>query len=147
MTGSAVRLRRPYKRAAPAGFGLERLATAFMNHPGLSSHHIRTARPKPDLKCLRRQPREGRVAAQCHRILEIPQNNCSGLPGGSRSVIERQARHSPHAAPPASKRSRGETGQWRPALWPPSRSDRHGAWRPPSRSFQRDSQTDTEARP
>ena len=30
-----VRLRRPHVREAPAGFGLERLATAFMNNPGL----------------------------------------------------------------------------------------------------------------
>jgi hypothetical protein len=29
-----VRLRQPYVREAPAGFGLERLATAFMNNPG-----------------------------------------------------------------------------------------------------------------
>jgi hypothetical protein len=29
-----VRLRRPYLREAPGGFGLERLATAFMNNPG-----------------------------------------------------------------------------------------------------------------
>ena len=29
-----VRLRRPYVREAPAGFGLERLATAFMNNSG-----------------------------------------------------------------------------------------------------------------
>ena len=32
--GLPVRLRRPYLREAPAGFGLERLATAFMNNPG-----------------------------------------------------------------------------------------------------------------
>src|SRR5712692_8817479 len=37
----------------------------------LSSHHVRTDRLKPALKCLRRHPREGRVAAQCHRILEV----------------------------------------------------------------------------
>jgi hypothetical protein len=29
-----VRLRRPYLREAPAGFGLGRLVTAFMNNPG-----------------------------------------------------------------------------------------------------------------
>ena len=29
-----VRLRRPYLREAPAGFGLERLATKFMSNPG-----------------------------------------------------------------------------------------------------------------
>ena len=28
------RLRRPYVREAPPGFGLERLATAFVNNPG-----------------------------------------------------------------------------------------------------------------
>jgi hypothetical protein len=28
-----VRLRRPYLREAPAGFGLKRLATVFMNNP------------------------------------------------------------------------------------------------------------------
>ena len=32
--GSPVRLRRPYWREAPAGFGLGRLATAFMKNPG-----------------------------------------------------------------------------------------------------------------
>ena len=35
LDGLHVRLRRPYLREAPAGFGLERLATAFMNNPGL----------------------------------------------------------------------------------------------------------------
>jgi hypothetical protein len=34
LDGLHVRLRRPYLRAAPAGFGLERLATVFMNNPG-----------------------------------------------------------------------------------------------------------------
>ena len=34
LDGLHVRLRRPYLREAPAGFGLERLATAFMNNPG-----------------------------------------------------------------------------------------------------------------
>ena len=34
LDGLPVRLRRPYLREAPAGFGLERLATAFMNNPG-----------------------------------------------------------------------------------------------------------------
>ena len=34
LDGLQVRLRRPYVRAASAGFGLERLATAFMNNPG-----------------------------------------------------------------------------------------------------------------
>jgi hypothetical protein len=34
LNGLTVRLRRPYLREAPAGFGLERLATAFMNNPG-----------------------------------------------------------------------------------------------------------------
>ena len=34
LDGLHVRLRRPYLRKAPAGFGLERLATAFMNYPG-----------------------------------------------------------------------------------------------------------------
>ena len=35
LDGLSVRLRWPYLREAPAGFGLERLATAFMNIPGL----------------------------------------------------------------------------------------------------------------
>ena len=35
LDGLAVRLRQPYLREAPAGFGLERLATAFMNNPGV----------------------------------------------------------------------------------------------------------------
>ncbi len=34
LDGLPVRLRRPYLREAPAGFGLERLATAFINNPG-----------------------------------------------------------------------------------------------------------------
>ena len=34
LDGLSVRLRRPYLRETPAGFGLERLATAFMNNPG-----------------------------------------------------------------------------------------------------------------
>ncbi len=34
LDGLSVRLRRPYVRAASAGFRLERLATAFMNNPG-----------------------------------------------------------------------------------------------------------------
>jgi hypothetical protein len=34
LDGLQVRLRRPYSREAPAAFGLERLATAFMNSPG-----------------------------------------------------------------------------------------------------------------
>jgi hypothetical protein len=34
LDGLHVRLRRPYLREAPAGFGLERLATASMNNPG-----------------------------------------------------------------------------------------------------------------
>jgi hypothetical protein len=35
------------------------------------------------------------------------------------ALIEQRARHSSHATPPASKRSRGEIVRWRPALWPP----------------------------
>jgi hypothetical protein len=34
LNGLHVRLRRPHLREAPAGFGLECLATAFMNNPG-----------------------------------------------------------------------------------------------------------------
>ncbi len=34
LDGLPVRLRRLYLREAPAGFGLERLTTAFMNNPG-----------------------------------------------------------------------------------------------------------------
>ena len=34
LNGLNVRLRRPHLREAPAGFGLERLAEAFMNNPG-----------------------------------------------------------------------------------------------------------------
>ncbi len=51
--------------------------------------------------------------AECHREAisrQVPSRNCAG--------------------PPLSRRSRGETGRSRPALWPPSRSDRHAAWRP-----------------
>jgi hypothetical protein len=35
LDGLRVHLRLPYLQEAPAGFGLERLATAFMNNPGL----------------------------------------------------------------------------------------------------------------
>ena len=34
LDGLHVRPRQPYLREAMAGFGLERLATAFMNNPG-----------------------------------------------------------------------------------------------------------------
>ena len=34
LDGLHVRLRRPHLREAQAGFGLGRLATAFMNNPG-----------------------------------------------------------------------------------------------------------------
>jgi hypothetical protein len=34
LDGLQVRLRQPYVREAPAGFGREYLATAFMNMPG-----------------------------------------------------------------------------------------------------------------
>ena len=36
LDGLSVRLCRPYGRETPAGFGLTRLATAFMNNPGQS---------------------------------------------------------------------------------------------------------------
>ena len=36
LDGLPVRLRRPHVRAASADFRLERLATAFMNNPGLN---------------------------------------------------------------------------------------------------------------
>jgi hypothetical protein len=35
LDGPQVRLCRPHLREAPAGFGLSRLVTAFMNNPGL----------------------------------------------------------------------------------------------------------------
>jgi hypothetical protein len=34
LDGPQVRLRRPHFREAPAGFGLNHFATAFMNNPG-----------------------------------------------------------------------------------------------------------------
>jgi hypothetical protein len=61
LEGLSVRLRRPYKRAAPAGFGLERLATAFMNYPGLSSPHVRIDRLKPAAKCLHIRDAQGEM--------------------------------------------------------------------------------------
>jgi hypothetical protein len=42
LDGLPVRLRRPYLREAPAGFGLERLATASMNSPGLLNQRVAT---------------------------------------------------------------------------------------------------------
>jgi hypothetical protein len=41
LDGPQVRLPRPYLREAPADFGLERLATAFMNNPGYVLTHSR----------------------------------------------------------------------------------------------------------
>jgi len=40
LDGLHVRLCRPYLREAPAGFGLERLATAFMNNPGYAAWSV-----------------------------------------------------------------------------------------------------------
>jgi hypothetical protein len=45
-----VRLRRPRLREAPAGFGLDRLATAFLTSPGLwicGIEHVRETIPFP----------------------------------------------------------------------------------------------------
>ena len=44
LDGLQVRLRQPHVREAPASFGLERLATAFMNNPG--EEHSSTASPE-----------------------------------------------------------------------------------------------------
>jgi hypothetical protein len=38
LDGLQVRLRRPYLREAPAGFGLEHFTTTFMNNPGSGAH-------------------------------------------------------------------------------------------------------------
>ncbi len=40
LDGLRVRLRMPYLREAPAGFGLKRLATAFMNNPGQAKENF-----------------------------------------------------------------------------------------------------------
>ena len=45
LDGLPVRLRRPYLREAPAGFGLEPLAAAFMNNPGYPTLSIKTSTP------------------------------------------------------------------------------------------------------
>ena len=42
LDGLSVRLRRPYLREAPAGFGLECLATAFKNNQGYPCTFTRT---------------------------------------------------------------------------------------------------------
>jgi len=42
LNGLQVRLRRPHLREAPAGVGLERLATAFMNSPGQQNQRVVT---------------------------------------------------------------------------------------------------------
>jgi hypothetical protein len=44
-----VRLRRPQLRGATAGFGLDRLATAFLGNPGLicGLEHVRETIPFP----------------------------------------------------------------------------------------------------
>ena len=41
LDGLQVRLCRPYVREVPAGFGLERLATTFMNNLGYSCTDLR----------------------------------------------------------------------------------------------------------
>jgi hypothetical protein len=40
LDGLRVCLRRPYLREAPAGFGLKRFATAFMNNPGQAKENF-----------------------------------------------------------------------------------------------------------
>ena len=47
LDGLHVRLRRPCLQEAQVGFGLERLATAFMNHPGTEYQANRV----PHLRC------------------------------------------------------------------------------------------------
>ena len=42
LNGLQVRLRRPHLREAPAGVGLERLATAFINSPGQLNQRVTT---------------------------------------------------------------------------------------------------------
>ena len=49
-----------------------------------------------------------------------------------REAISRRGPSRNCAGPLLSRRCPAKTAQWRPTLWPPSRSDRHGAWRPPS---------------
>ena len=46
LDGLSVRTRRPYLREASAGFGLKRLATAFMNNPGWEIAHLLFDRPQ-----------------------------------------------------------------------------------------------------
>ena len=52
LDGLPVRLRRPYLREAPAGFGLKRLATAFMNNPGSGDRTDVSTRLSPRALCL-----------------------------------------------------------------------------------------------
>src|SRR4029077_18449334 len=51
LDGLSVRLRRPYLRVAPTGFGPERLATAFMNNPGSSIRLLLPHRSPPTNAC------------------------------------------------------------------------------------------------
>jgi hypothetical protein len=41
LDGPQVRLRRPHLREPPAGFGLSRFATSFMNNPGVGYGMLR----------------------------------------------------------------------------------------------------------
>jgi hypothetical protein len=52
LDGPQVRLRRPHLRQVPAGFGLRRFATAFMNKPGQARDSNRMASHYPVIQGL-----------------------------------------------------------------------------------------------
>ena len=52
LDGLPVRLCRPYLREVSAGFGLERLATAFVNNPGSGDRTDVSTRLSPCASCL-----------------------------------------------------------------------------------------------
>ena len=80
LDGLQVRLRRPHVREAPADFGLERLATVFMNNPGQTRGYyeaevrkVRVARP-PKRNSGGGYPSEGRERTPYDREMERQQN-------------------------------------------------------------------------
>jgi len=72
LDGLPVGLPRPYLRETPAGFGLERLATAFMNNPGYARENFSDRNDGNGMILTEQAPylrpnrlRENRVFVQC----------------------------------------------------------------------------------
>ena len=103
-----------YPHFRPAGDGIHHLRERNRRTPPMLNRH--PGRRASIEKTLRR------TIAQIAGVFPIEGRDAISPPAPSRD----------YAAPPVSTRSRGESAQWRPALGPPSRSDRRGVWRPPS---------------